>query len=160
MTILLWLSYTGSQILCHEHWWFHAFCLHINSGCLSSLWPTHSSQDKEQSTTKLVLLQKAKTMGITRPPSSLAKQVSRATRQKVRNYGPLDNNMPFILSFLCLQCDSLWRTFCLTDSVWRTLNMNVCCVCLHAMLGVIKKLTHCQRVCLQTLHNMFGKVET
>lgn len=117
MTILLWLSYTGCQILCHEHWWFHAFCLHIDSGCLSSLWSTHSSQDKEQSTTKLVLLQKAKTTGITRPPSSLAKQVSRATRQKVRNYGPLDNNMPFILSFLCPQCDSLWRTFWLTDSV-------------------------------------------
>lgn len=83
-------------------WLFHAFCLHINSGCLSSLWPTHSSQDKEQSTTKLVLLQKAKTMGITRPPCSVAKQVSRARRQKVRNYGRLENNKPFILSYLCL----------------------------------------------------------
>lgn len=41
-------------------------------------------------------------MGITRPTSSLAKQVSRATSQKERDYGPIDNCMPFILLDLCI----------------------------------------------------------
>ena len=40
---------------------------YISSGCglicLSSLWPTHSSPDQEQSTIKLVILQKAKNHG-------------------------------------------------------------------------------------------------
>lgn len=44
---------SGGQII-------SCFCLRISCRCLSSLGPTHSFQDKEQSTTKLVLLQKAK----------------------------------------------------------------------------------------------------
>lgn len=82
------IEYKGIRIYFLTDWlMFHVFCLHINSGsgllCLTSLWHTHSSQDQEQSTIKLVFLQKANTMGITRPPSSLAKQVSRATWQRV-----------------------------------------------------------------------------
>lgn len=49
----------------------------------SSLWPSHSSQDQVQSSVKLVFLQKAKTMRITRPPVSSAKQVLQTTDQEV-----------------------------------------------------------------------------
>lgn len=93
---------------------FHAFCLHIKCSCglvcLSSPWATHSSQDQEQSTIKLVFLLKAETMGITRPPSSLAKQVSRFQKgQKVRNYGLLDAFQSFIsVPLMTLFSLSVW----------------------------------------------------
>lgn len=55
------LSYIKAQIFPQKKWLFCAFCLSVSSRCcLSSLGLTHSSQDKEQSTTELVLLQKAK----------------------------------------------------------------------------------------------------
>lgn len=89
VAVVCFPSYIKYQIFPQKKWWFHAFGLRVSSCCLSSLRPTHSSQDKEQSTTKLLLLQKAKknAMGITRPPSCLAKQVSVASRQKVLNQG-------------------------------------------------------------------------
>lgn len=118
MTVFCSLSYIKAQIFPQKKWLFHAFCLRVSSCCLSSLGPTHSSQDKEQSTTKLVLLQKAKKRHGNHKTTKQFSQAGVHDQQAESNESGIT-----CLSFFCIVAspESAFVQF----SLWWTFNISV-----------------------------------